>query len=153
MYTLIPTNDGYQFVTEQGLWYEVYAVDASYVLDLPELDGHVKFFGFSHRQQADDAPRRLDKRIAQTIVAILQEQFTDERTVILFTCDQSDQREQARNQLFDNWFKTYGTDAVVKIDKEIEGLYASFLLRTDNPFYRQIMTTIDSAEDELRNEK
>jgi hypothetical protein len=80
-----------------------------------------------------------DPKVSTTVVSKILDFFKEPRAVLLYTCDQSDAREQQRKKLFDLWFRQYGQPVLVKMDQEFDRtLFLSAITRKDNPFLKEL---------------
>lgn len=105
----------------------------------------------------DNPPgRRLpaDGRIASTIFSIFEHFFLPQRYALVFICDSSDGREQARYRKFSNWFykrNAHSTD-LAKFDRmAIDGdtiIYLSLILSRLHPNLSRIVDVFMQLGDE-----
>ncbi|WP_461093458.1 DUF6169 family protein [Spirosoma gilvum] len=86
-----------------------------------------------------------DGRIAATIFSIFENFFLPQRYALVFICDSSDGREQARFRKFSNWFyqrSVHSTD-LAKFDRMvIDGdtiIYLSLILSRRHPHIGRIV--------------
>lgn len=151
-YTVEQTsNTGfYQFFTETGVHYSVgfmkedlLLTKDSYQLIIANVNNH-------------KSPR--DKRVRDTIVAIIDEFFNQNNSTLLYICDTGDNKQQMRSRLFEYWFSTYQyktfftmiSSTVMDIDGTIN--FATLILRNDNPFLSEIITEFTESI-QLLNQK
>lgn len=94
-------------------------------------------------RNANNKHGSFDPKIRETIIAILEEFFRSNQNVLLYVCDTSDQREEARNRLFIKWFRDFAVpeqysfcsaDTVV----EGEGFYTAIIVENTNPHLEAI---------------
>ncbi len=78
-----------------------------------------------------------DKRIAATVVAILQDFLDKKENVVVYVCDSSDNREKVRFHKFNNWFKSYGKGTIIQLRGVIRAgnkdILNAMFIHKDNP--------------------
>ncbi len=89
-----------------------------------------------------------DKRITPTIIAIITRFFAIHKRVVLYICDDSDSRAEARKRKFDGWFTRFSDGQFVLHDLpqpaySLEPYFASVILRADNPHRDSIIRAFD----------
>lgn len=96
----------------------------------------------------------LDPRISFTVARIFSDFYqSNNGKVIIFICDSSDRRQEARRRKFNQWVELFKGNEYVKFDAEIIDplgpiYHNSIILRTDNPYRDQIMKSFfDLADD------
>lgn len=134
--TLTSANGAYTFQTENGVSYTVDFEDASYYIEglspLYQFSFYPKDFVGSKQKS------KMDVRVRDTILTLLNEFFDDSSRSLLFICESLDSRGKARFKLFDNWFKQFAGNALEKYDKEIEVevtstiVYGSLIIHKNN---------------------
>lgn len=104
----------YRFTTDNGIQYVAYFIDYSGSV------GFGKVYSFSFDPEDDRGLGRVfDKRISITIIKILSEFFKFERNSMVMVCDSSDDKQNARSRLFDQWYqKTQIEHRIEKFDFE-----------------------------------
>lgn len=80
---------------------------------------------------------KADPRIAKTIIiAITRLLKKNPNTIICFTCDSDDRKEDSRKRLFHKWFQDFNTKNIVKLDKSVTSdeinLHRSVIFIKDN---------------------
>lgn len=53
-----------------------------------------------------------NNRVKDTILAIVEEFFRQNNTVLLYICEAGDEKQSMRNRLFERWFTAYGRRAL-----------------------------------------
>jgi hypothetical protein len=121
--------DYYTFITKTGCEYHCYFFDfSSPFSDYPELAPLV--FGFN--LELKSSPEGLskvapDKRIASTVTTILKTFLAEKKNVVVYICDNSNNREKARFHKFTNWFKEYNDGSVIQIKGVIRANHTDIL--------------------------
>ena len=124
------TDDAYIFYTRQGIVYEV-----SFDEDKPI--GGCDTYQVTIRK-VNQAEGSHDPFVRDTILSIIEEFFESNQSVLLYICDTSDGRQQARNMLFLRWLRDYDTSGRYRISTcnvvvEGEMWYTAIIVRVDNP--------------------
>lgn len=91
------TDDAYIFYTHQGIVYEV-----SFDEDRPIGGCDTYQVTIRKVNQAEGSYYSL---VRDTILSIIEEFFDSNQSVLLYICDTSDGRQQARNMLFLRWLR------------------------------------------------
>ena len=92
-----------------------------------------------------------DKKVRDTIVAIVDEFFNCNNSTLLYICETSDNKQGLRSRLFEYWFSTYNQKALFTtlsssvIDEEGVINYATIILRNDNPFLTEIIAEFSES--------
>lgn len=153
----------YTFVTSAGGEYHCYFFDFSAPFsDYPDLAP--KVFGFNLELRSSPTPKApLDKRIALTVTTILRTFLNQQSNVVVYICDNSDNREKARFHKFYHWFKTYNDGSFIQLRGVIRAgdtnILNAMLIHKDNPQLQdfieafEIITEIFTKpdDDELQN--
>ena len=139
--------DYYTFTSSIGCEYDCYFYDFSSAFYLyPDLAPRV--FGFNLElkfkpESLDKIP--LDKRIAVT--DILKAFLNEKENVVVYICDNSDNREKARFHKFYHWFKQFNDGSIVQLRGVIHAgntnILNALLIHKDNP---QLNDFIDAFE-------
>ncbi len=143
------------FTTDQGVRYVAYFLDYSYMfLDYPQLSDRIYTFNIdTHEGDADMA--QGDDRIGATVVSIFKLFFEKVENVLVYVCDMSDERHEARKRKFDWWFWKYNDGTIIKEDgiAIVEGveILNSLLIHRHNPHLMDIILaykTLNARADE-----
>ncbi|MGM9697314.1 MAG: DUF6169 family protein [Prevotella sp.] len=92
--------------------------------------------------------------MSETILAIIESFFNSNASVLLYICDTSDGRQQARNKLFLKWLREndqqgrYGI-STCNVNVEGEMWYAAIILRRDNPLFFSVMKEFEEDAQRL----
>ncbi|HEX6848032.1 MAG TPA: DUF6169 family protein [Chitinophagaceae bacterium] len=155
--------DYYSFTTRTGCEYDCYFFDfSSPFCDYPDLAP--KIFGFNLILKYKPADIiGLDKRIAATVADIIKVFLRKHSNVVVYICDNSDNREKARFHKFYHWFKSYNDGSFIQLRGVIRAgntnILNAMLIHKDNPQLQdfieafEIITEIFSKpdDDELQN--
>ena len=136
-YQLIKLTDmTFRFVTDSGILYHI----GFYQDTLFLKEGAYHFFidntGGEHGAH--------DSKIVDVVVAVLEEFFCQEPSVMLYICDPTDQRQAARNRLYHLWYHEYAMSHKMTLysdSVEMDGVryYAGILMRHDHPNHDDIL--------------
>lgn len=111
-----------------------------YVIDFAEediLDG-VEMYQFSI-VNINNQPSPSDSKVRDTVLAIVNEFFQKNQSVLLYICETSDGKQRMRDRLFRNWFSNnesrhqYIITSASIMDSENVVNYAAIILRSDHP--------------------
>lgn len=91
-----------------------------------------------------------DTDVKDSIIAIINEFFTQNNDILLYICDTSDGREATRNRLFIRWFKETDCKNMFEIKTaeaivEGEGMFFAIIFKKSNPRYTDITKEFDEA--------
>lgn len=115
-------------------------------------------FGF----KPDQVPTKNDPRVKDTILQFLAKYFESKpNNALVFVCDTSDKRQDARFKMFSNWYdensKTSAEDSnILKTDisfcdeNNSNCAHASLLISTHNPELNEIMTAFQELDMNFR---
>lgn len=127
----------YSFTTVHGIEYRVYFLD--YSAYLPGFGGVYSF----NIEPENEIPHPIDSRIAQTVVHILRQFFSNHENSMIMVCDNSDGKELKREKLFSRWFTFYNDGTIRKFDassgNEYYTLYVSLFVHEHNPHIRDLV--------------
>jgi hypothetical protein len=150
-------NNSYYFSTDSEIDYVVKFKDTSYIFD-GRLDFEVQ--AFEMVIEIEDNPTGLkpplDAKIPLTISTIFKE-FCDSfnERVIIYICDSSDIRQEARRRKFNQWVDQFKGDNYLKFDTAIEEssriiFHSSIIMRIDNPYKMQLIEAFVNLADEQK---
>ena len=145
-YKVEPLHGGYTFTTESGIDYSVHFTE-----EFPLGGCETYQFMFS---KLSSGHASFDNNIRQTLIVIIEEFFSQHRSVLLYICDTSDNREASRNRLFARWFKQFavGTEYVFRSANSIvegQGFYAAIIVEKNNPNLNAIINDFEESAREL----
>lgn len=92
-----------------------------------------------------------DKKVRDTIVAIVDEFFSRNNSTLLYICETGDNKQGMRSRLFEYWFSTYSQKSLFTtlsssvIDGEGVVNYATIILRNDNPFLSETISEFSES--------
>lgn len=139
-YNIERTPEGsYSFHTPSGI---VYLIDFEKSKHFEAYPGSVYEISFWPK---DNKRSKLDHQIRNTLFHIVSQVLIKDNTCgVVFVCDSSDKKQLVRKKLFDKWFQAANTNWFLKIDTELhigenEIYYNSLIMKTDNPFKKQLM--------------
>ena len=119
----------YVFTTDKGIRY-VISFSEEY-----EIGGCMSYqFSIDNIEKSHGS---YDKKIKDTIIAIIEDFFIENQDVLLYICDTSDNREAARNRLFLRWFAQYSPDrfTICTANSKVEDteFYMAIIVANNNP--------------------
>ena len=92
-----------------------------------------------------------DRKVRDTIVAIVDEFFNRNNVTLLYICETEDNKQGLRNRLFEYWFSTYNqktrftTLSSSVVDAEGIVNYSTIILRNDNPYLAGIIAEFSES--------
>lgn len=126
----------YSFVTDQGVHYEVgFYQDTTFM-----KEGAYHFF----IDNSEGEHGSHDPKIVDVVITMLEEFFNQEPSVMLYICDPKDNRQAARNRLYNMWYQTYAFSHEMTMFSDsvtMDGVtyYAGILMRHDHPHHDEIL--------------
>jgi hypothetical protein len=149
------TNNLYSFLTDNEITYEVKFKPCDYIFE-GRTDFYVPTFELVIEVAINETGKNppLDSRIPITIASIFSDFYqSHDRKVIIFICDSSDRRQEARRRKFNQWVELFKGNEYLKFDTEIIDplgpiYYNSIILKTSNPYREEIIKSfLDLADD------
>ena len=126
-------DDKFRFTNSLGVEYEVYFTTGEYYFPEVYYRKYLKTFGFSPISSTNFD---FEIKTANTIILILADYFTQDDYIVMYVCDQSDNKQSVRNRLFNLWFNKYNDGSFEKIDLSYEQhTFISAIIKRKNPFY------------------
>lgn len=143
-------KDVYCFSTDRGVDYSI-----AFMEDNPL--GGCDTYQFAIRKISNLAAS-YDADIEVTVLAIIDEFFFSNLNVLLYICDTSDHREEARNRLFLQWFERNAvpdrfTIRTANAIVEGEGFYAAIIVENRNPKLQAITEEFEETSRLLAQDK
>ena len=138
--------NSYYFITHLDITYHIKFKDTSYIFD-GLLDFDIQ--AFEMVIEIEDNPNQmkppLDTKMPITISTIFKdfcEKFNER--VIIYICDSSDIRQEARRRKFNQWVDLFKGDEFLKFDTAIKEnsnitYHSSLIIRDNNPYKMQII--------------
>jgi len=160
-YELLETNNGFAFLTEAGQPYAIYFTDGSGYFPECSFSEHVFTFGFTPLIKTSDPiteflPFKInrekgdvidfDDRVSSTVANTIKLFFQDNRSILIYVCDEENGRHFARNKLFNIWFKTFADSKILK--KQFvndNNICSTILYKADNPFAKELEESLPEA--------
>ena len=87
-----------------------------------------------------------DRKVKETVIAIVEEFFNANKATMLFLCSTSDGKQLMRGRLFKNWFDTYEyRNRFTMVTSTLVDEYgidnvAAVIIRNDNPNLGKVLT-------------
>lgn len=105
----------------------------------------------------DNKPSPRDRKLRDTIVAIVEGFFQINNEVMLYVCETGDGKQAMRARLFTYWFEHYSykknfsfLSGCVPDENGVDN-YASLILRTDHPQYAAVVSEFGNTIQVLNN--
>ena len=133
------------FSTEDNVCYEITIIEASDIL------GSLPLYCVN-LYVTNDNKCHIPNRTAITAINIIKE-VLDEDRVLLYICDTANNRQFARNRLFDRWIRESSKSQYEKLEIKGNDIVGGFLIRRDNPLYSSYMEAIKRAIEEIDLDK
>lgn len=137
-------QDGfYQFFTDGGVHYSVGFLEDDILLSKESYQ--LIIANLNNRKSM------RDKKVRETIVAIIDEFFACNNSTLVYICETGDNKQGMRSRLFEYWFATYNRKSLFTtmsssiIDDEGIINYATIILRNDNPNLTEIITEFSES--------
>ena len=132
----------FYFYTDYGVEYEIcikandiFVPSGAFALDI---------------RNKNDQPSPGDPKFRQTLMAIVEEFFSQNNDVMLYVTETKDSKQASRNRLFVRWFNTYEhhdqyviKTAEGKMDGQIN--FMAIILRKDNHRLQQVFEEFDET--------
>ena len=136
-YQLIKLTDmTFAFLTDQGVHYKIGFRQDIYFM----REGAYHFF----INNSEGEHGSYDPKIVDVVIAVLEEFFDQEPSVMLYICDPTDNRQAARNRLYNMWYQAYAFSHQMTLFSDsvtMDGVtyYAGILMRHDHPRHDEIL--------------
>lgn len=131
-----------------GVEYLVYFSDGSGYFENKYFSKYLFVFGFKPQSSTNFT---YDDRTAETIIYIFSQKLIHDNYIILFVCDEKDNRQINRNRLFNRWFKKYNDGNFDKFDLVFEeNTFVSAILLKENPFYIDFKQSFPNLGEEYK---
>ena len=99
----------------------------------------------------DNRPSPSDRKVKDTVLAIVAEFFDKNNTTLLYICDTGDGKQHLRSRLFERWFSAYDKKALYTsvissvVDEDGITNYATIIVRNDNPRLVEVIAEFTST--------
>ena len=137
-------QDGFfQFFTDSGVHYSVGFIEDDVLLS---KDSYQLIIANLNNRKS-----MRDRKVRDTIVAIIDEFFNCNNATLLYICETSDNKQRMGSRLFEYWFSTYNRKSQFTTlsssiaDREGVINYATIILRNDNPDLSEIITEFSES--------
>lgn len=138
----------YSFTSDTAVRYEVRFKPGPELVDNPALESFV----FEMVILLIDNPFTpklppVDALIPATIAAVVTHFFALRERAMVYLCDDSDAKADARRKLFDRWFERFDDHTFVKrqiplaVEQNGTAYIAEFVARLDNPYLEPILAS------------
>lgn len=146
-----------------------YATNKAFVIFSTDYDVHylVGFeyddtsFGFDAYQlvviNSDNKKSPKDSKVRKTIIAIVEDFFSNNENVLLYICETGDSKQAMRSRLFQYWFSSYINKSLFTFvsasvtDEDGVVNHAAIILRSDNPMMPYIISEFSQTINLLNN--
>jgi len=136
-YQLVKLSDlTFRFVTDQGIHYRV-----GFYQDTLFLKDEAYHFFIDN---VEDEHGSHDSKIVDVVIAVLEEFFDQEPSVMLYICDPTDHRQAVRNRLYLMWYHEYAMSHELtmfcdSVELDGEKYYAGILMKPNHPRHDEIL--------------
>jgi Family of unknown function (DUF6169) len=145
------------FTTQARDEYQCYFLSyADYFASQPDIAPN--FFSFNLKLISNEGvPIRkgTDKRLADTVIAIVGDFLSSKSNAVVYVCDNSDGKERARSRKFLSWFDYYDhpSSKIIQVTSNftVGGLfiYSSLLVHKNNKRFKDmILAYLDLTKDD-----
>ena len=139
MVSLAATNE-YRFQTQTGTIYHVGFIPDDNIKSCESYQFFISRETIHHPQK--------DDYVKECVLAVLDEFFNQNTSVILYICETSDGKEAARDRLFVQWYCNYHdsqqfTLKTAHVEADGVGMYTAIIIRNDNPSLQLICKEFD----------
>ena len=150
-------NNSYYFTTENQITYHIKFKDTSYL-----FDGRLDFdiYAFEMVIEIEDNPTGINPPLDLNMPLNIATIFNDfcekfNQRAIIYICDSSDIRQEARRRKFNQWVDQFKGDRYLKFDTKIKEspqitFHSSLIIRFDNPYKTQIIEAYVNLADEQK---
>lgn len=150
-YEIILSEGDFIFLTDRNIHYSISFNKEDMML------GGCETYQFILRK-IEETHSLYDSKVEATILAIIYEFFRSNQQVLLYICDTSDHREEARNRLFLKWFERNAepnrfTIRTTYTEIEGEGFYVSIIVENRNPNLKAIICEFEEISQMLTQDK
>ena len=140
----------YEFISDGGIRYYIHFDICEYFTN-PQINENSYVFSFG----SFTIGQLSDTKIKLTIIEVIKYFFTVRENILLFTCDDHDERSLCRKKLFDRWHKEYsGNVNTTKINESVSGddfqYHSSLIIRRDNLNYNECIEAFKDFHSDLR---
>lgn len=115
-YDLEEIDLGYQFVTITGTIYFVTFINYPTVSDF--LSTKVYMFNIERGDSPYPTTGKDDVMIRNTILFVLDLFFQQHEYALITICDVIDGKQSARKRLFDNWYRKFNDNRLIKLEAD-----------------------------------
>lgn len=135
-------NKAFIFESDYGVEISV-SFDVSWIISNPPAY-ELTIANHNHK------PSPRDRKVRDTVGAIVEEFFRENQTAILYICETGDQKQAMRSRLFMVWldkFNTNGEYEVLTASMNDEGVenYAAMILRKDNCHFAEYVAEFNDT--------
>lgn len=131
------------FTTDFGIRYVI-------VFDLDDTSlSHITYQFVITNANNKRSPR--DKKLRDTIIAIVEDFFAENDEVLLYICDTGDGKQAMRSRLFNYWFSSFAEkgrytmlQSSIKDEEGVENFFA-IISRNDNPVLKDVVMEFSEA--------
>jgi hypothetical protein len=129
----------YGFVTSKGIeYYCSFLSYANYFANQPEIASYFFSFNLELKVKNTKLPTGTDKQIADTVITIVGDFLLSKTNAVVYVCDNSDGRENARSRKFLSWFDYYDhpSSTIIQVTSNFNAggmfIYSSLLVHKKN---------------------
>lgn len=139
-YTIWCEDGEYYFKSDYDIYFNI-SFEEEYLLESDKA----YWFNLANRSNKKSPG---DKKIAQTIICLIEGFFDANPDILLYMCDTANDQQAERDRLFLRWFKGYKQKEKYITRSEIvqdEGVdnYVSIIIQRSNPHAEKILATFE----------
>lgn len=139
-YLILKIDDKtYEFDTENGIEYLCSFLSFSeYFANWPDIASYFFSFNLELKDKNAKLPRGIDKRIADTVITIVEDFLESKVNAVVYVCDNSDGTEAARSRKFLSWFDYYEhpSTKIIQVSNNFDAggllIYTTLLINKKN---------------------
>lgn len=137
------TTQTYSFTTENLIEYQLVFIDSSSYFSGTSSEDFVSKVYSLNIDKLSDNKAVYDPVVQETVECIVSHFFEDSENSLLYVCDNTDNKQEARKRKFNKWFNDYELKSeFIKLDEVIEtpeGIHnISMIFHQYNPFKKYL---------------
>ncbi|WP_155990083.1 DUF6169 family protein [Terrimonas ferruginea] len=150
LYSLKRNDDHvFEFTTKLGVRYKTYFLDYNTLFEhYPHIVCRAYSFGLEVLE-GNPASSPPDPKVGATIAEVIRLFLTEAENVIVYVCDNLDNKQLARKRKFDNWFRQYNDGNYTKYNNIalIDGVevYNSLIVHNQNEQHHLALTAFEEV--------
>jgi hypothetical protein len=148
------SDNSFTFITDSGIEYKAYFLDASDYFPNQPFSSGLFMFGFEIITEVSEYKEKkaYDEKVKNTIARTISDFLKyDNSRIVIYVCDPKDEKDVYRSRLFNKWFVSLSSEtSILKIDDLLyESAYISALLQNNNPYKNEFAEAFYGLKDRL----